>query len=473
MPAFSKLKHMMDDNTDATHSSTESPQQGQRVQQLLARIQALEQQLQEQQASSQQMHSQQQMQHKFLSASRRLETNQRQAATFNTEPAVAYQPHTHGAVHIGKTHSGDNPKMHMHRTKPIQLRTETVSSPSSGRYRKWHPPPPSTSDQDHSHHVPTDGQLGSPTYNSGVFTCNCSMLDQDFDLEDILRDQHAFIGSLEEEEHCKNCTPEGKSCVSKKSRLDFCCKDHLNCWIIDSGCSLHMTGDKALFLPQTMQAIKQSVRFGDGNVLTATHIGCVALDNDNILRNVLYVPDMVVNLISVSHMDKQGYAVHFEDGRATMCRPKDKHGPKLTGKLTKGLYVAKFSPGTYIFQNVPQELSHDGPKASAWREDLVYNMSTWYESPDDAEVQALNAVHLRECRVLNGGDFSAPAGKDGLEEVLFCPQCYTVLMEKGPCECGLISLDTAHRRCGHIPAAEVERMVKQDWSCNWSEVGQC
>ena len=60
--------------------------------------------------------------------------------------------------------------------------------------------------------------------------------------------------------------------------------------MIDSGATSHMCGDKRLFIKGTMQPVKTTVKFGDGKKLPVTHVGCVALDNNHILKNAWFVP---------------------------------------------------------------------------------------------------------------------------------------------------------------------------------------
>lgn len=82
-------------------------------------------------------------------------------------------------------------------------------------------------------------------------------------------------------------------------------------WIIDTGASNHMTG--CLQLCQTLQDIPNyPVGVPDGSNTAATKEGTVMIGNDLVLQNVLYVPGLTCNLISVSQlMDNSNCFVQF------------------------------------------------------------------------------------------------------------------------------------------------------------------
>ncbi|XP_075489666.1 uncharacterized protein LOC142528501 [Primulina tabacum] len=72
-------------------------------------------------------------------------------------------------------------------------------------------------------------------------------------------------------------------------------------WIIDTGCSHHVTGNESCLL--NIKAISSCpVRLPDGQTLAATEEGAVQLTDTIRLQNVLYVPNLQCNLISVSQL---------------------------------------------------------------------------------------------------------------------------------------------------------------------------
>ena len=92
-------------------------------------------------------------------------------------------------------------------------------------------------------------------------------------------------------------------------------------WIVDSGATCHMCTDKAQFVK--LEELKEplEVTLGDGYALKATGRGTIFL-NINFtqgkstkckLYNVLYVPKLSCNLLSVSQVTGSGKTVKFTD----------------------------------------------------------------------------------------------------------------------------------------------------------------
>jgi len=87
-------------------------------------------------------------------------------------------------------------------------------------------------------------------------------------------------------------------------------------WLIDSGCTNHMTYDKKTF--QGVEAFKNH-KGQDSNTL-ATHSGTKTI------TDVLYVPNIDQNLLSVGQLLQKSFKVLFEDNH---CLIKDATGPDL------------------------------------------------------------------------------------------------------------------------------------------------
>ena len=91
-------------------------------------------------------------------------------------------------------------------------------------------------------------------------------------------------------------------------------------WIVDSGASTHMTYDRSLFKTFKMKPVSK-VRVGNMCNLEVRGSGCVQLELDVngtskkcMLTNVLYVPRLGYNLLSVSAMNDRGAEVKFVKG---------------------------------------------------------------------------------------------------------------------------------------------------------------
>ena len=92
-------------------------------------------------------------------------------------------------------------------------------------------------------------------------------------------------------------------------------------WIVDSGATCHMCNDKKLFGELRQLSEPQEISLGDGHVLEATAKGSVSLEmllpagssKKCTLRDVLYVPKLSHNLLSVSKASEAGKATKFNN----------------------------------------------------------------------------------------------------------------------------------------------------------------
>ena len=89
-------------------------------------------------------------------------------------------------------------------------------------------------------------------------------------------------------------------------------------WIVDSGATSHMCNDESLFSKIKHLLNPQAVQVGDGHSVEAKSEGTVELKitlSSGVscckLSNVLYVPDLSYNLLSVSKAAKSGKVIEF------------------------------------------------------------------------------------------------------------------------------------------------------------------
>ena len=114
-------------------------------------------------------------------------------------------------------------------------------------------------------------------------------------------------------------------------RVLKCSADCSNEWIIDSGASAHMTSHRDLFVSISEDGRHRSVATADNTILKCEGTGDVKIacgaDNRVItvrLREVLYVPGLSVNLISVKQLCSRGCTVSFDD--KLRCEIRDRLG---------------------------------------------------------------------------------------------------------------------------------------------------
>ena len=90
-----------------------------------------------------------------------------------------------------------------------------------------------------------------------------------------------------------------------------------NNWYIDSGCSNHMTGNRN-WLINFDENRKSTVRFADNRSIQAEGVGDVLLKRrdgkDAMITDVLFVPKMDTNLISLGQLLEKGFTIGFPKG---------------------------------------------------------------------------------------------------------------------------------------------------------------
>lgn len=89
-------------------------------------------------------------------------------------------------------------------------------------------------------------------------------------------------------------------------------------WYIDSGASRHMSGVQEQFSELNPRANQQNIILGDDRAVRVAGVGEVAFRRESLaplrLTDVLYVPGLRKNLVSLSCIEDKGLAVLFEKG---------------------------------------------------------------------------------------------------------------------------------------------------------------
>ena len=101
--------------------------------------------------------------------------------------------------------------------------------------------------------------------------------------------------------------------------------NHTNSWIIDSGDTCHICCNKMMFSELEVMNRPQVVTLGEGRSIEYTKRGTVKLKLKQLdgtyksatLHDVLYVPELLYNLLSISKATDFGKRVKFDD---SMCK---------------------------------------------------------------------------------------------------------------------------------------------------------
>jgi hypothetical protein len=114
-------------------------------------------------------------------------------------------------------------------------------------------------------------------------------------------------------------------------------------WIIESGCTNHMTGEKKMFTSYIKNRDSQdTIIFGDGNQGNVKGLGKIALTTEHSISNVFLVESLGYNLLSVSQFCHMGYNCLFTNIDVFVFRRSD-GSLAFKGVLDVKLYLVDFS----------------------------------------------------------------------------------------------------------------------------------
>ena len=138
-----------------------------------------------------------------------------------------------------------------------------------------------------------------------------------------------------------------------------------NDWLIDSGASKNMTGFKESFVKLSEHESPHKVKLGDDYqyIIKGSGESFYKLDPRKYLKmkNVLFVPGLKKNLLSISALDAKGMRVAFVDGQVLMW-PKGKtfDDAIVIGEQEGGLYKLKGQPDQDLVHDTvePNEIWH-------------------------------------------------------------------------------------------------------------------
>jgi hypothetical protein len=93
-------------------------------------------------------------------------------------------------------------------------------------------------------------------------------------------------------------------------------------WLIDSGASKHMTGQRDILSCLSKKKFSHKVTLGDDYQYPIKGVGesnyKLNSGTPMKMKDVLYVPGLTKNLVSISSLEKKGFRVAFIDGEVLM-----------------------------------------------------------------------------------------------------------------------------------------------------------
>lgn len=97
-------------------------------------------------------------------------------------------------------------------------------------------------------------------------------------------------------------------------------------WYIDSGCTSHIAKEESMF-SKLDKSVNTKVKLGNGQVVQAQGKGSVVVQTKEgmkLIHNVLFIPCLAQNLLSVAQMISNGYSLTFK-GQHCCIYDKDGH----------------------------------------------------------------------------------------------------------------------------------------------------
>ncbi|WVZ75718.1 hypothetical protein U9M48_023753, partial [Paspalum notatum var. saurae] len=94
-------------------------------------------------------------------------------------------------------------------------------------------------------------------------------------------------------------------------------------WIMDSGCSRHMTGHRKWFSNLNPMSTKEYIIFGDNGQGKVLGVGFVSLSAKLSVREVVFVRNLGFNLVSVLQLLDEGFEVRFKKGACYVLDAKE------------------------------------------------------------------------------------------------------------------------------------------------------
>ncbi|WVZ55414.1 hypothetical protein U9M48_006074 [Paspalum notatum var. saurae] len=113
-------------------------------------------------------------------------------------------------------------------------------------------------------------------------------------------------------------------------------------WVLDSGCTYHMTGERDMFTSLQVTNESQEIVFGDSGKGEVIGVGNIPISHDQSLSNVLLVDSLSYNLLSVSQLCEKGFNCLFTDEGVQILRREDS-SIAFTGRLKGNLYLVDFT----------------------------------------------------------------------------------------------------------------------------------
>ncbi|KAK1626770.1 hypothetical protein QYE76_001085 [Lolium multiflorum] len=217
--------------------------------------------------------------------------------------------------------------------------------------------------------IPSSSLFESPNENPHIKNAHCFMAKSSLDTSIVLSTQEEYTSGDDDVDDEEDATSNGlvalaslstnssspsespneiihveeESCLMAKSSEDYAAGGSK--WVLDSGCTSHMTGGKNLVKELRPNINNITVSFGDNSTSEVLGFGKVVVAHNITLVDVMLVKTLGYNLLSVSALGKMGFTVFIDNDIVVLLWSKTLK-VAFVGYREHNLYVVDFSGTT-------------------------------------------------------------------------------------------------------------------------------
>ncbi|KAK1693194.1 hypothetical protein QYE76_009891 [Lolium multiflorum] len=217
--------------------------------------------------------------------------------------------------------------------------------------------------------IPSSSLFESPNENPQIKNAHCFMARSTLDTSIVLSTQEEYTSGDDDVDDEEDATSNGlvalaslstnssspseypnevihveeESCLMAKFSEDYAAGGSK--WVLDSGCTSHMTGGKNLVKELRPNINNITVSFGDNSTSEVLGFGKVVVAHNITLVDVMLVKTLGYNLLSVSALGKMGFAVFIDNDIVVLLWSKTLK-VAFVGYREHNLYVVDFSGTT-------------------------------------------------------------------------------------------------------------------------------
>ncbi|KAK1678745.1 hypothetical protein QYE76_039593, partial [Lolium multiflorum] len=217
--------------------------------------------------------------------------------------------------------------------------------------------------------IPSSSLFESPNENPHIKNAHCFMARSSLDTSIVLSTQEEYTSGDDDVDDEEDATSNGlvalaslstnssspsespnevihveeESCLMAKSSEDYAAGGSK--WVLDSGCTSHMTGGKNLVKELRPNINNITVSFGDNSTSEVMGFGKVVVAHNITLVDAMLVKTLGYNFLSVSALGKMGFAVFIDNDIVVLLWSKTLK-VAFVGYREHNLYVVDFSGTT-------------------------------------------------------------------------------------------------------------------------------